>query len=144
MGKCKHNNCQRQADPKDNKLGFCNECIQLNSKACNHCGKASTKNEYRTNWLRVINWIVMILAGLVIVASLIMAIVTKNVQGIAGWLSALLWFSGFMWMRRVADVYFDIAMSNIEHAKKIVDEVMLEREKFFKETESRGKKNVSC
>lgn len=95
----------------------------------------------KTNWLRVMNWIVMILCGIVITSALIMSIITKNVQGIGGWFSALMWFLGFMWMRRVADVYFDITLNNIEHAKKIVEEVMVEREKFLKENKSRGNKN---
>jgi len=35
--KCKHNNCTRPSDPTDNNRGFCNKCIQLNTKECNFC-----------------------------------------------------------------------------------------------------------
>ena len=35
--KCKHTDCQRVADKEDNKLGYCNKCVQLNSKRCNYC-----------------------------------------------------------------------------------------------------------
>jgi len=35
--KCKHDKCKRPADTVDNKRGFCNKCIQLNTAQCNYC-----------------------------------------------------------------------------------------------------------
>ena len=35
--KCIHDKCKRKADYKDNKYGYCNKCIQLNTKICQFC-----------------------------------------------------------------------------------------------------------
>ena len=34
--KCKHNKCNRELNVQ-NKSGFCNKCIQLNTMECNFC-----------------------------------------------------------------------------------------------------------
>ena len=35
--KCRHDKCKRKADEGDNCFGYCNQCIQLNTKECNFC-----------------------------------------------------------------------------------------------------------
>jgi len=35
--KCKHDACRRKRDKTDNARGFCNKCVQLNTKLCNNC-----------------------------------------------------------------------------------------------------------
>lgn len=118
--KCKHDECQRLADPKDNKMGYCKECIQLNSKACNCCGTDTTEQPKKHAFsLRTLMYIILTCAGLAILFALATAIISDNGQAIAGWFSALIWFVGFIVMRRTADSYLDIAMMAIEDVKRL-------------------------
>lgn len=34
---CKHTDCKRKTDYKDNSLGYCNKCLQLPAKRCLDC-----------------------------------------------------------------------------------------------------------
>jgi len=115
LRQCRHTDCTRLSDPQDNNRGFCNKCIQLNTRRCNYClPKGYKDSEPRKSiWNQNIKDVplikmVLIIVGVVILGFILgFAIIRVVLKSIAGLVLFLLLIMAAYFIIKYFSNWFD-------------------------------------